>query len=345
LKATEVTIQNACGQRKGIYSQWQPEYAAHRIATFPVHISADNKKPAVKHYGRMGLVASARLVPRFADATALGFMLGKRNGVTVLDVDTPKESVLADALTRHGPTPLIIRSGSGNYQAWYRHNGERRKVRPWRGLPIDLLGAGYIVAPPSKALRGSYEIIQGSLDDLDRLPTLRAVSEAQRTASSFGASEGERNKTLFNHCMRHARHVENRDELLDVGRTFGDNCIPPMEDAEVIRTVNSAWGYQERGDNWHGRGGTVPMSLPMMSRVSDLGDASASHLFMVLQQYHHDKDEFVVANAMTETLGWGEDRLREARRKLVEARVLRLVKQGGRWKHDPSWYAWEDIDQ
>jgi hypothetical protein len=57
--------------------------------------------------------------------------------------------VLADALGRHGPTPFVVRGGSGNFQAWYRYNGEPRRTRAWPGLPIDLLGDGYVVAPPS----------------------------------------------------------------------------------------------------------------------------------------------------------------------------------------------------
>src|SRR5262249_20697814 len=48
-------------------------------------------------------------------------------------------------LTRHGPTPLVVRSGSGNFQAWYKHNGERRRIRPWPEKPIDVLGRGYTV--------------------------------------------------------------------------------------------------------------------------------------------------------------------------------------------------------
>jgi hypothetical protein len=76
-------------------------------------------------------------------------MTGARSNVTVLDVDIGDERVLSDALARHGETPLVVRSGSGKYHAYYRHNGERRRIRPWRGLPIDLLGeGGLVVAPP-----------------------------------------------------------------------------------------------------------------------------------------------------------------------------------------------------
>ena len=152
------------------FAEAQQVYADHGIATFPVNA---DKRPMVKHYGRFGLVGSAKIAGRFADAPAIGFMCGKRNGITVLDIDTTDERVLADAVDRHGRTPIITRSGSGHFQAWYRHAGERRLIRPRRDVPIDILGAGFVVAPPSTVAKGSYQFIQGSsLDDLDSLPTL-----------------------------------------------------------------------------------------------------------------------------------------------------------------------------
>ena len=324
----------------GMFSRWQPEYAAHKIATFPVRISSAAKKPAVKNYGRMGLSASASLVPKFADADAFGFMAGSRSNVTVLDVDSKDEAVLSDALNRHGPTPVIVRSGSGNYQAWYRHNGERRSIRPWPGLPIDLLGGGYVVAPPSISTKGQYQFLQGSLDDLHRLPVLRNVDVVKPVK---GAKDGERGEQLFRHCMKNARHVDSFDDLLDVARTFNDNCEPPMEEDRVISTARSAWGYQERGENWFGRGGIVPLSFMTMDRVLNLSE-SAGVLFMHLKRHHNDRKTFCVANAMAEGLGWGLSKFRAARRELVEARVLRVVKQGGRWKHDPYVYAWGEYE-
>ena len=116
----------------------------------------------------------------------------------------------SDALNRHGPTPVIVRSGSGNYQAWYRHKGERRSIRPWPGLPIDLLGGGYVVAPPSISTKGQYQFLQGSLDDLHRLPVLRNADVVKPVK---GAKDGERGEQLFRHCMKNARHVDSFDDL------------------------------------------------------------------------------------------------------------------------------------
>src|SRR6516164_2029940 len=109
-----------------------------------------NKAPLVKNPQKFGRDASREIAisGRYQDATAFGYYCGPRNGITVLDVDTTDERVLADALNRHGQTPLVVRTGSGKFHALYRHNHERRSVRAWDGLPIDLLGEGLAIAPP-----------------------------------------------------------------------------------------------------------------------------------------------------------------------------------------------------
>src|SRR6516164_10202458 len=154
----------------GVFQTFQPQYAAHRIATFPVV----DKRPAVRGYPRIGLRASAELASKFVDATALGFMCGRRSRVTVLDIDTSDERLLTDAFSRHGATPIIVRTASGKFHAWYRHSNERRRIRPWGDdLPIDLLGSGgFVIAPPSTTGRGSYEFIHGGLHDVTKLPRM-----------------------------------------------------------------------------------------------------------------------------------------------------------------------------
>ena len=108
----------------------------------------------------------------------MGFCPGRRSGLTILDVDTPDERVLTDALDRHGATPVIVRSGSGNFQAWYRNSGETRRIRPEPDKPIDILGGGFVVAPPSRGTKGCYQFVQGDLDDLGRLPIMQNIKIA-----------------------------------------------------------------------------------------------------------------------------------------------------------------------
>lgn len=178
----------------GVFAEWQPVYAERGIATFPCEA---NKKPAVSNYAKFGLPESTKIVPRFASANALGFMCGRRSRITVLDVDSKNERILADALDRHGKTPIVVRSGSGNYQAWYRHGGERRAIRPWGSdLPIDILGGGYVVAPPSRVEKGEYQFIDGSLDDLGNIPTLekRPIARSPQIADQPPAEWASKRK-------------------------------------------------------------------------------------------------------------------------------------------------------
>jgi hypothetical protein len=69
------------------YEHWQADYAAHGVATFPVDAS---KRPMVSRYNKFGLVASSQIAGKFANAPAIGFMCGRCNGITVLDVDCKK---------------------------------------------------------------------------------------------------------------------------------------------------------------------------------------------------------------------------------------------------------------
>src|ERR1700730_13328481 len=65
----------------GRYSQCQPVYAAHGIATFPV---GDTKKPSIRGWQKVGLNGSAELAKKFTNADALGYVTGRRRNVTVL---------------------------------------------------------------------------------------------------------------------------------------------------------------------------------------------------------------------------------------------------------------------
>src|ERR1700724_3476392 len=101
-------------QRPGVFARFQPIYAAHRVPTFPVVITSDGaKRPAITGYPSVGLNGSRKLAEKFPEHETFGCNSGKRSSVTVLDSDSRDESVLADAMTRHGHTPLVVKSGSG----------------------------------------------------------------------------------------------------------------------------------------------------------------------------------------------------------------------------------------
>src|SRR6516225_989103 len=204
----------------GIFSRWQPRYAEHRIATFPV---GEAKKPSIRRWQKVGLKGSTELANKFGDADALGYVTGRRSNVTVLDIDTADEKVAEDAIRRHGQPVIVTRTASGKCHLLYRYNGERRRIRPWPELPIDLLGDnGYALASPSKTAKGSYEIIHGHLDDLDRLtPMVGAPSEAISLPlppkwTGMRAGDG-RNRALWERCMRTGGGAS-LDRMMEIAR-------------------------------------------------------------------------------------------------------------------------------
>lgn len=328
------------------FADWQPQYAAHHISTFPVAIIGDRKKPMVSGYLKLGDQVSQQLVMKFPDADALGFALGHRSRVTVLDVDSPDERVLADALGRHGETPVIVRSGgSGCFHAWYRHAGERRKVRPFAGLPIDVLGGGFVVAPPSRASQGSYEFISGGLDDLDSLPALAGlpsnivVPASNLSAAPIKSDEGRRNDGLWRYCMHQARSCRSLDELLLRAKKRNEDIMPPLPDDEVHKIASSAWKYESEGRNFIGGGSSAILRYRLIDSLA-ASDPHAFALYAVLQRHHWDRDDFAIANSFAVTLGWHVDRLRTARNALLTSNVIRCIHEGGKGRNDPPLYAW-----
>ncbi len=323
------------------FAKWQPIYAEHNIPVFPVKFEDGDKIPAIHSYGRVGLQGSAKLARKFSDASMLGFMCGPRTKVLSLDVDTKDERILTDAIDRHGKSPVIVRTASGKFQIYYRHNGERRRIRPWGDdLPIDQLGAGgYVVGVPSEIGEGRYEFVQGGLDDFDRLPVMRAPALAPAPGQPQGLEStagtvphGMRNDALFDHCMRAAHHCDTRDTLLDVARTFVmERCevVPtdPVTDDEVVRTVESVWQKTQAGENWFGRGGRV------VFHHDDIDGLMAEHpdafLLEVMLRRHHWNRDFVIANAMAERMpggGWDRKRFARARRVLIERGRVEVVR-------------------
>ena len=319
------------------FGNWQLEYAKHLIATFPVDIA---KRPMISNYGKLGLSGSAKLVavPKFETATGIAFMAGRRNGITILDVDTPDEKILIDALDRHGKTPIIIRSHSGKFHAWYRHNSEPRAIRPEPDKPIDILGGGLVIAPPSQGLKGQYQFIEGGLDDLDRLPVMREVPVRPRSRSELDrtmpAKSGERNSKLFRECLWVTRNCDDFDALLDWAQTRNEEYLPPLEAAEVVKTARSAWGYHLAGKNYVG-GCVAVFTAERILRL--MPDPHVAALIFWAEAWFKPGAEFWIADGLADQFGWSLHRLREARRRAVNSGRLLLIRPHGH--HRPALYA------
>jgi len=330
----------------GLFAEWQPRYAHEGVATFPLLIEGKTKKPATKGYARTGLKGSEQLALKFPDLDAFAFMAGKRNGITVVDIDSPDdEDMLRDVLRRYGDTPLISRTGSGGFHCYYQHGGEDRKIRIDPTMPVDLIGGGVLAAPPSKGSRGNYGWIRGNVADLHRLPFIRSDAgrpEVQRAVKRELVQEGNRNRALFEHLMRQARHVDTFDSLLDVARTFADDQFAvPMADDELVQTAKSAWGYETTGKNRFGQAATLSITHERIDQVLPLG-ADAVALFIYLQRRSNHRENLIVANDMCKTMPdgeWPRKRFAKARQALIDNGILKETRPASTY-HGPATYAW-----
>lgn len=323
-------------QPGGVFAEWQPRYAEFGVATFPV----TEKRPAIRGYLSVGLAASQQLAIKFPQSNSFGLAC-RKSGITVLDVDAPDERLLADMMSELGPSPFVVRSASGNFQAWYRHNGESRRIRPDPSRPIDILGDGFVVAPPSRGSSGPYTLIQGTLESLTQLPTLRTVGlpTAGTVLSSDLIAKGRRNDALWRECMARAAECRSASNLMEVAMNLNASMFyEPLPDAEVLRVVASAWAKEIAGENWFGRGGRVIVSAAEVDGLLS-NDPDAFVLLMILRRYHWGRP-FVIANAMADRMpggGWHRKRLASARCTLERLGEIERLRPASK-QHGPALY-------
>lgn len=335
----------------GAFAEWQPQYAAHGISSFPVVVDEKHKKPAVKGYLKIGLPTSSQLALKFPAHNALGIAC-KRNGLTILDVDTTDERELADGLSRHGQTPFIVRSGSGHFQAWYRNSGESRHIRPDPERPVDILGDGYVVAPPSIGARGRYQIIQGKMDDLDNLPTMANVikpaltfridpktaerSDKPSLRSNTMRDGDGRNNSLFRRALRQARNATTQEELIQMVSQANLQFAEPMHSDEVLSVANSAWKYKLAGRLMVSGGeASAVIFRSDKDHLWDVPLALSLLITLRMENSYRDGGPFQLGQGMAKAMGVSVPTFRAARDVLVGRGFLEIVHPGGRGKNDP----------
>ena len=278
----------------------QAVYASYGIATFPFEMVDGDKKPMVKNYWKSGLPASASYARRFADAPGIGFMTNHRNRIAALDIGTPDNSLVAKMQDMHGETPVISGTPSGGKHLYYRYNGEHRHIRPFAGLPVDLLGyGGLIVVAPSQFEAGQYRLLKGSLNDFDRLPVMRGIvpslyvssgphkGAAGASISGIGDSavkEGYRNQSLFHFCLKSAKSSSEFNLLLEKARTENMTYLPSLADHEVAKVASNAWGYEISGIN----GYSNPVTILPNDEIDKLMDENIDAYVLLSKLKRHN---------------------------------------------------------
>ena len=180
----------------------------------------------------------------------IGIATGSESGVFVVDIDN--EDGVA-ALAKLGVMPDTVAAVTANGEHYYFKMPDcdlRNSVRKIAdGVDIRANG-GYVLAPPSihpSGRRYTWDVDSARtfadapdwlLDRLTDKPRRTSVADVSKLMGD--AAEGQRNDRiarLAGHLLRHRVHVEMVAGLLLAWNRY--HCIPPLDDDEVLRTIES----------------------------------------------------------------------------------------------------------
>ena len=337
-----------------IFEAAAKDYEAHNLAVFPIVIGADGKKkPAIKNPASFRPTTWHKLSPSLLQASGVGLWCGRQNNITIVDIDTGDQSVLDNVINTLGDSPIKAQTPSGGQHHWFRWHGERRAPRYRKDLAVDILGSGGMaVCPPSlnAASGGCYRFLEGSLDDLGRLPIIRhgALPDKVYNTTSNLSGNGNRNNILHRFALRAVYRSESeahlglliqaQNDLLTNQGAFSE----PLPMDEIASIAASVWQRTERGDNWVGGEGT-------MGRVywSDLdrlkGKRDAKDVWELLVRTHAEiRNEVTIAvrgpgGGITALLDWKDpQRTRNALEVLCDRGFIHLIEKR---PHKPARYA------
>jgi hypothetical protein len=197
---------------------------------------------------------------RWPDAN-VGIVTGMISGLVVLDIDTRHGggASLAHWELEHGPLPSTIEAttGGGGRHLYFRHPGGVIHNRVGLAPGIDVRGdGGCIVVPPSIHSSGlAYRWTTGhepntiTAAEMPGWLRARLQDEARSPGHSIaywqqlvkqGVTKGQRNNTIASLCGHLLWHGVDVDVVMELLLCWNRiRCSPPLDDDEVMRTVQS----------------------------------------------------------------------------------------------------------
>lgn len=179
----------------------------------------------------------------------------------------------------HGDFPNTVtqRTGSGGLHKFFRHPDIALYKNVVDAIPgVDIRGDGaYVVVAPSvyedgriyewegPSLLDTIEVADAntSVIELLELNKKGAALKQQDTDKPFtvkNAKSGNRNQTIFRFASGDCGRGVPYDICLDEARKINERyCDPPLDDSEVVKTVQSAYKYEPDAVTIFGDAGTV----------------------------------------------------------------------------------------
>jgi hypothetical protein len=226
-----------------------------------------------------------------AEIANVGIATGK--GLLVLDIDAKHGGLesLAQLEVQHGPLPMTptVATGGGSRHYYFRlPDGVMVGNRAGVAAGIDVRSdGGYVVAPPSLHASGQrYEWLVPPDKPLAEAPqwlldmvngrigtrcasatsdsmTLTVQPATADLATHAGVGEGQRNATLCRLIGVHLARGDDPEAIEPLALAWAERCSPPMDQAEVLRTLNSLAAKHQRS------------SIVIFSKTSEADDLDA----------------------------------------------------------------------
>lgn len=326
------------------FLHYAPKYWDLGLPVFPTG-GSDGKKPLITRWSKLKEAPSKRSqtawLGQFPNAN-LGLVTGKASNITVVDIDD--DYAIDFAQEEFGEAECIATTPRGGKHLYYRYNGEN-KVIGYQGRKLDILGdASFVMLAPSHnpKLNKGYQFLDG---DLLYCPTLNILKPEVLLNSDLGtfilpeeASKGKRNKTLYNALrMAFFNGYNTHPKLLDYALQINMEMMkPPLNDKEVIRTVNSVWKY-------HIQGKLVPPHIQYATlweeQLERLSPPAVKLYFIAKKNHAGVRDNFKLEqNEMAKKVGVSPETLRKAIKELIAEQLIVQIHTGGSKKGDAHIY-------
>ena len=223
-----------------------------------------DKRPATTHGVKDASVDTNIIRGWFEQDTHANLGIATGNGLIVLDVDPRNGGTksLEKLINQHGnawlETATVITGGGGKHY-YFSHNSEVRSCKSAKGLDLQADGY-YVIAPPSTHPSGNcYKWDEGKQPDICQLLSLPEFllptksNNPEQPHEFFGMEDivvrlkgtvkGQRNNNIFRYaCSLRAKGItyEEAKYLVD---EIAASCEPPLDEAETLKCLNSAWTY------------------------------------------------------------------------------------------------------
>lgn len=195
----------------------------------------------------------------------IAIVTGAISGIVVLDVEVDGDTSGLDI-----PATLTAKTGGSGRHHYFRHPGHEVKNRVRiQERKIDLRGdGGFVVAPPSRSIKGEYEWLTELDTPLAEMPSwlkLREVIDKSHVEYSsrlrpevskwekiiYGVSEGGRHDALVRLIGKLQAHLpkNNWDDLLmPVIELWNGQNDPPLSDDEIHTTYEDLRARYDNGE-------------------------------------------------------------------------------------------------